>query len=84
MKYFSSFCLFFLGLHLWYIEVPGSGVELELQLLVYTTATGTAMPDPSCTCNVHHSSRQCWIFNPLSKASDRTYILMDTSQIHFR
>ena len=24
-----------------------------------------------------------WILNPLSKAKDGTYILMDTSQVHF-
>ena len=32
--------------------------------------------------SLHHSSQQCWIFNPLSEARDRTYILMDASQIH--
>ena len=31
-------------------------VELELQLPAYTTATET--PDPSCVCDLHHSSRQ--------------------------
>ena len=33
-------------LHLWHMEVPRLGVELELQPLAYTTATAT--PDPSC------------------------------------
>jgi len=47
----------------------------------YTTAI--AVPDPSCVCNLHHSSKQCQILNPLSKARDRTRVLMDTSQIHF-
>ena len=41
----------------------------------YTTAT--AMWDLS------RSSWQCWILNPVSGASDQTYILMDTSQISF-
>ena len=36
----------------------------------YTTATATW--DPSRVCNLHHSSRQCRILNPLSKASDGT------------
>ena len=40
---FLSFCLFclfvFLGLHPLHMEFPRQGVELELQLLVYTTAT---------------------------------------------
>ena len=34
-----SFC--FLGPHLQCMEVPRLGVELELQLLAYTTATAT-------------------------------------------
>ena len=33
--------------------------------------------------NLHHSSRQCWIPNPLSKASDRTCVLMDTCWVCF-
>ena len=39
------FCLFvFLALHLWHLEVPRLGVELERQLQAY--AIVTAMPDP--------------------------------------
>ena len=41
------------------------------------------MQDQSWVCNLHHSSQQCWILNPLSKAGDRTCILMDASQICF-
>ena len=37
-------------------EVPRPGVESELQLPAYTTAT--AMLDPSHICNLHHSSWQ--------------------------
>ena len=58
-------------------QVFRSGVELELQLLAYTTAPAT--PDPSCVFNLHHSSQQCWILNPPIRARDRTNILMDTS-----
>ena len=58
------------------------GVELELQLLAYATAT--AMWDPSSICDLHHSSRQCWILNPLRKARDWTCILMDTSWVGYR
>ena len=60
------------------MEVPRLVVELELRLLAYTTDTAT--PDPSCICNLHHSSRQCRILNLLSKVRDWTHILMDTSQ----
>ena len=42
----------------------------------------TATPDPCCVCNLYHSSQQHWILNPMSKARDRTYVVMDTSQIH--
>ena len=34
------------------------------------------MPDLSPICNLHHSSWQCWIPNPLSEARDRTHNLM--------
>ena len=64
------------------MEVPRLGVESELQLPVYTTATET--PDLSCICDLSHSSQQCWIPNPLSEVRDQTHILMDTSGIHFR
>ena len=63
---FTYFCFFFLGPHQHHTEVPGLGVELELQLLAYTTAT--AMRDMSHICDLHHSSRQCWIFHLLSEA----------------
>ena len=62
------------------MECPKLGVESELQLLAYTTATTTQ--DQSHVCDLHHSSRQCWILNPLSGARDQTCILMDTSQVH--
>ena len=75
---FFSFCLF-LGLHLWHMGVLRLGVESDLQLLAYITATATW--DPSSNCNLHHSSRQRWIPDPLSKARDWTRILMDTSQM---
>ena len=58
------------------MEVPGLGVESEQQLLAYATAT--AIPDPSCVFNLHHSSRQP---NPLSKAKDQICIFMDTSRV---
>ena len=61
-----------------HMEVLRLGVESKLQLPACTTAT--AMWDPSCVCNLHHSSQQRWIFNPLSQARDPTFLLMDTSQ----
>ena len=63
------------------MEVPRLGIELELQLPAYTTAT--ALQDLSHVYKLHHSSWQHWILNPLRKAGDGTYSLMDASQIHF-
>ena len=37
---------FFLGCHPQHMEVPRLGVESELQLLAYTTATATAGSEP--------------------------------------
>lgn len=32
---------------------------------------------------LHHSSQQCWMLNLLSKARDRTCILMDSPQVRY-
>ena len=61
------------------MEVPRLGVESELQLLASTTTR----QDPSHICDLHHSSQQCWLLNPLNEAKYQTCILMDTSSIHF-
>ena len=81
-KIFPFIPFAFLGPHLCHMEVPGLGVEWELQLQAYTTVT--AMWGPTRICNLYHSSWQCWILNPLSRARDRTQVLMDTSRVHFR
>ena len=49
--------------------------------VAYTTAT--TMPDPSHICNLHHSSWQHCILNPLSEARDQTRNLMVLSRICF-
>ena len=61
------------------MEILRLGVESELHLLACITAT--AMPDLSRICDLHRSSWQCQILNPLSKARNRTPIFMDTSWI---
>ena len=63
------------------MEVPRLGVESELQLPAYTTAT--VMEDLRRVCSLHHSSRQRRILNPLSEARDRTWNVMVPSQICF-
>ena len=74
-----TFC--FLGPHPWHMEVSRLGVELELQLPTYTTATATW--ELSHICDLHHSSQQHRILNPPSKARDRTCDLMVPSWICF-
>ena len=61
------------------MEVPRLGVELELQL----PTTAIATPDLSHVCDLHPSSQQCQILNPLIEARDPSRVLMDTSQIRF-
>ena len=74
-------CLFvclFLQPHL-HMEVPRLGVESKLQLPAYTTATATR--DLSCVCDLHPSSWQHQILNPLSERRDRTRIVVDASWV---
>ena len=57
------------------MEFPRLGVESELQLLAYTTAT--AKLDSSFNCDLSCSLWQHWILNPLSEVRGGTHILMD-------
>ena len=71
-----------LGPHPQHVEGPRLGVQLELMLPAFATATATW--DPSLlVCDLHHSSWQRQILNPLSEAWDRACVLMDASQIRF-
>ena len=58
------------------MEVPRLGVELELQLLAYTTATAT--PDMSRVCHLHPSLWQPPNLNPLIEVRDGICIFMRT------
>ena len=77
--FFWSFCLLFLGPHLRYMEVP------RLAGPIGAVASGLRQTtlDPIHVCNLYHSSRQCWILNPLSKARDQTHNLTVPSLIYF-
>ena len=55
------------------MEVTKRGLELELQLSAYATAT--AMQDVSHVCDLHHSSQQHQIFNSMSGARDWIHVL---------
>ena len=69
----------FLGPLLRHMEVPGQGSN---QSCSRRPPAVTATRDPSRVCNLHHSSRQRWILNPLSEARDRTPNLMVPSRVH--
>ena len=59
----AQFFFAILGPHPQHMEVPRLGVESELPLLAYATATATQ--DLSQVCDPHDSSRQRWILNTL-------------------
>ena len=81
-SFFFYCCLFvFVGPHLWHIAVPRLGVQSQLWLLAYSTAT--AMQDPSQICNLHHRSLQHQNLSPLREARDQTHNLMVPGQIDF-
>ena len=74
---------FFLGLHLWHMEVLRLGVESGAATgILHSHSHSHTMRDPSSACDLHHSSQQYWILNPLSEDRDQTLILMDTSWGH--
>ena len=58
------------------MEVPRRGVESELQLPGYTTATATW--DLSHVFGLRCSLWQCQILNPVREARDQTHILKET------
>ena len=62
-----------------------SSAFLPLQYLAQSVSLRhySATQDLSHIFDIHHSSRQHWIPHPVSKARDRTRILMDTSWIWF-
>ena len=61
------------------MQVPRLGVQSEQQPPAYATATATR--DPSHVCDLHHSSQQRGILNPLSEAKDGTRNLMVPNRI---
>ena len=64
--FFNSFFNFLFLPFLGPLEVPRLGVSSELEPPAYARATAT--PDPSRVCDLHPSSRQRRILNPLSEA----------------
>ena len=64
-------------------EYGGSQAGGPIRAVAAGLQTATAMQDPSCICDLHHSSQKCQILNPLSGARDQTCVLMNASQLCF-
>ena len=62
-KKYTYFCLFKVA-PMTYGSSQARG-RIRVQLPAYTTARATW--DPSYVCDLHCSSQQCWILNPLSR-----------------
>ena len=78
-------CLFCFCFCLFRAAPMASGSRLrvvsELYLLAYAIATVT--PDPSHVYDLHSSSWQHWILNPVREDRDQTCVLMDTRWVHY-
>ena len=68
-------------LQLWWLIPPKKEKCMFVPILIPIYATATATPDPSRICDLHWSSLQHRILNPLSEARERTCNLMVPSQI---
>ena len=81
---FFSFLSFFLSF-CFSRAAPAAYGDSQARGLIGAIAAGlsraTATQDPSRVCDLHHSSWQPWIPNPLSKARDQIRTLMVPSQI---
>ena len=78
-EHFILFCLF--------RDTPATYGGFQVRGGMGAVAAGVhhshSMPNPSSFYDLHHSSEQHGILNPLSKARDQTCILMNASQIPF-
>ena len=71
----------FLGPLSWHVEGPR--LRTQSELLLPACARARATQDPSCICDLHHSSRQRRVPSPRSEARDQTGNLMFPSWICF-
>ena len=77
--FFFVFCLF----RATPVANGGSQTRGLIRAVTASLHQAVAMPDPSPTCDLHHSPQQCQILNPLSESRDLTHNLMVPSQICF-
>ena len=83
--FFIIFIFLFFGLFAFSRATPAAYGGCQARGLIGTVvlayARARAMWDLSRICDLHHSSRQCQIVNPLSKGRDGTCNLMVPSRI---
>ena len=72
--FFFFFCLFRAAS----VAYGGSQAIGPIRSVAVGLPTATAILDPSHVFDLHHSSWQHRILNPLSKARDQTCVLMDS------
>ena len=77
--WYKTVFFFFLGPHPWHVEVPRIAVNRAVAAGLHHSRIATL--DRSHGCDLHHSSWQCWILDPLSEARDQTRVLTDTSWV---
>ena len=80
MYMYNFVCFFFRATLMAYRSFQAEG---PIRAAAAVCATATAMPDLSCSCDLHCSSWQGWILKPLSGVRDRTHILMDIARLHY-
>ena len=76
---FSKKKKFFLGLHLWHLEVPRLGCRIRAQPAPQPQQQQLGIQATSATYTASLQQRRT--LNPLSKARDRTHILMNIRRI---
>ena len=69
--FFFFFFLAFLGLHLWYIEVPRLGLN--------QSCSRQPTPEPQ----THQIQAALATYTTTHRVRDQTHILVDTSQVHY-
>ena len=65
------------------MEVPSSQAKARIGATAAGLHHSHSNSESEQFCELHHSSRQCRILNPLNKARDQTCILMGISQVCF-
>ena len=78
IQYLFLVFLPFLGPLLLHMEFPGQGSNQSLTSSLHQSHSNAGS---SHFCKLHHSSQQCPILNPLSKARDQTCVFMDPSLV---